>query len=64
MQPAQLKLCLFVEELPAGLSSVWETSGVSVLSQRSFIFRLCKATLHDQGVNNLLAINMDSFESA
>jgi hypothetical protein len=64
MQPAQLKFCLFVEELPAGVSSVWATSGVSVLSQRSFIFRLFKATLYEQGVNNLLAIDMNYFESA
>jgi hypothetical protein len=64
MQPAQLKFCLFVEELPAGVSSVGAMSGVSVLSHRSFILRLFKATLHEQGVNNLLTIDMDYFESA
>lgn len=64
MQPAQLKFCLFMEELPAGVSSVLATSGVSLLSQRNFIFRLFKATLHEQGVNNLLVVDMDYFESA
>jgi hypothetical protein len=64
MQSAQLKFCLFVEKLPAGVCSGWAMSGISVLSHRSFIFRLFKATLHEQGVNNFLAIDMDYFESA
>jgi hypothetical protein len=38
--------------------------GVSLLSHRSFIFSLFEANLHEQCVNNLLAIDMDYFESA
>lgn len=64
MQPAQLKFCLCVEELPAGVSSVWALSGVSVCRNRSFIFRLFQSNLHEEGQNNLLAIDMDYFESA
>jgi hypothetical protein len=64
MQLAQLKFCLCVVELPAGVSLVWAMSGVSMCRHRSCIFRLFKATLHEEGVNNLLAIDMDYFENA
>ena len=38
--------------------------GVSVCRNRSSIFRLFQSTLHEPGVNKLLAIDMDYFESA
>jgi hypothetical protein len=43
---------------------VWAMSRVSICCHISCIFRLFKATLHEEGGNSLLATDMDYFENA